>query len=1121
MNIDEKQLLHQWIHQQSEFNKNDLLVAVDPQKSSVFQSTAPLNDWEKTIALAASTIKESGVNPLCTAKGLLTWEFNKQIIQTPLWLLPTQFEVDKVRAQVQFFADDENGFVNPFLRKKMEELYTICLDETSFETVVATLQNAGFQQVDVAFSTLGNFHHHRYVLLKELQDVASCSSFSSPLQQLLSGEKNYRKTIQFSHQTLLPYDTDHRLVMQMLETENGVVQGPPGTGKSQLLTNIIGKTLLNLQTALMVSEKKAALDVVKKRLDASGVGVIAVVNTDEQTTHQFLEEIKTTWEFFEYFKSNKKKSVSVTKELEDNLQLVLDILNQPQLIGGVSYQEFHALQQQWLGVLQSTESQPYIVTVTNNFIGQPPSLVACNRHFEVVEKLYAQHIAKSLALLTPSFVQHHELAEVNTKINRLRQALQALEPIQHTISLQDIDRLSFQCVVYQLFENELAKKYRPLLEPNSKAQKQFLVAYKKYKQFSKQLHAYNTIKNDWKLLPSALQLNHLLELSAEKSFFKKLQFKKQWQRLNHLPLTNASTSIQQLIDCYKIESEIQQVEAKFIDLGIFDCSEIDQLKASLALFTQDKWEVYRQLKTIDDALITNADAPISLLKNEAKTNFNFDNNQPVAEQLEELQKSLPHLMVLQQEIKQLPAAYFDCIAQSAQFSDFIQLIFHSHQVLFQAQYASFSSFSGEELKQRVEQLLTEQANEHQLVAQTILQQVKQQLDEYSKLLNTPAQRLTAEEKMLKQQLKKGKALLVKEFAKSRQHPTMRELLQSEANLWIKALKPVWLTNPTSLAKAFPLQTNLFDMCIVDEASQMPVQNGLGALHRCQYAIIAGDEQQMSPTNYFQAGAQEVVSLLHHASYYFANHTLTHHYRSKHAQLIAFSNEHFYNNQLLAYPSYPVDNNCIQRYFCQQGRFVNRKNEHEANKVVELLDKHLPTNKTIGVVAFSAEQIDAIFKAIPQNKLALVQQKIDENTLFFKPLEKVQGDECEVLIISLGYAPNEEGQFSWHFGPLNTQSGRNRLNVLLTRASEKIEFVCSIEAQSVQWSDNESIQLLYKWLYQLENLPNASTLEFPQNLEPQISGNQLNITHSFAKLKHALELTTTYAVLSKRGWNVNF
>ncbi|HNS41922.1 MAG TPA: DUF4011 domain-containing protein, partial [Taishania sp.] len=211
MNIDEKQLLHHWIHQQSEFNKNDLLVAVDPRKSSVFQPTAPLSDREKTIALAASTIKESGVNPLCTAKGLLTWEFNKQIIQTPLWLLPTQFEVDKVRAQVQFFADDENGFVNPFLRKKMEELYAICLDETSFETVVTTLQNAGFQQVDAAFSTLGNFHHHRYVLLKELQDVASCSSYSSPLQQLLSGEKNNRKTIQFSHQALLPYDTDHRM----------------------------------------------------------------------------------------------------------------------------------------------------------------------------------------------------------------------------------------------------------------------------------------------------------------------------------------------------------------------------------------------------------------------------------------------------------------------------------------------------------------------------------------------------------------------------------------------------------------------------------------------------------------------------------------------------------------------------------------------------------------------------------------------------------------------------------------------------------------------------------------------------------------------------------------------
>ena len=87
----------------------------------------------------------------------------------------------------------------------------------------------------------------------------------------------------------------------------------------------------------------------------------------------------------------------------------------------------------------------------------------------------------------------------------------------------------------------------------------------------------------------------------------------------------------------------------------------------------------------------------------------------------------------------------------------------------------------------------------------------------------------------------------------------------------------------------------------------------------------------------------------------------------------------------------------------------------------------------------------------------------ENTI--KNIENVQGDERDIIIFSIGYAPDEKGKMNHHFGSLNIQKGENRLNVAITRAREKIIIVASILPQQlkVEESKNEGPKLLKKYL----------------------------------------------------------
>ncbi|CAB1368767.1 AAA domain-containing protein [Denitratisoma oestradiolicum] len=300
--------------------------------------------------------------------------------------------------------------------------------------------------------------------------------------------------------------------------------------------------------------------------------------------------------------------------------------------------------------------------------------------------------------------------------------------------------------------------------------------------------------------------------------------------------------------------------------------------------------------------------------------------------------------------------------------------------------------------------------------------------------------------------------------------------------WDKGLLdvlPVWLLSPETATLLFP-RAPVFDLVIFDEASQCTVENGLPVLMRARRAVIAGDERQMPPSNFFKAGddgdeesseagndAREMFdaeSLLVLARHRVQRMGLAWHYRCQHEELIAFSNHAIYGGELHTIPSTVsrLAPAAVHWLDVPNGRYENGANAPEAQAVIDLVERLLqrPDKPSLGIVTFNLTQRRAIFDEIDRRvgtdaefaelwMRANAIPRIDDRP-FVKNLESVQGDERDVIVFSLGHAPVErtrrDGQTEHYvparFGPLGQRGGERRLNVAVSRAKQEIFVVAS-------------------------------------------------------------------------------
>ena len=344
-----------------------------------------------------------------------------------------------------------------------------------------------------------------------------------------------------------------------------------------------------------------------------------------------------------------------------------------------------------------------------------------------------------------------------------------------------------------------------------------------------------------------------------------------------------------------------------------------------------------------------------------------------------------------------------------------------------------------------------------------------------------------------------------QISKDKKHWAIRKAMEVYGS-YIFSLFPCWLLSPENVSSLLPLEKNLFDIVIFDEASQVFIESTIPTIYRGKNIVVAGDAKQLRPSATFMKrflgqevenvddpslqAALEVESLLDLAVARYNSANLTYHYRSRHQELIDFSNCAFYSGNLQVAPNIYTGRSAkpMERYKVN-GRWIDRKNIAEAQKVVELIKNILSTrkhNESIGVITFNSDQQAAIADAIDKEaqkdakfRIQIATEKTrmeggEDTGLFIKNLENVQGDERDIIIFSIGYAPNETGKVYTNFGSLSTEGGENRLNVAITRAKTKIIVVTSIEPEDlkVDASKNEGPRLLREYLSYVRSVSNG-------------------------------------------------
>lgn len=316
-------------------------------------------------------------------------------------------------------------------------------------------------------------------------------------------------------------------------------------------------------------------------------------------------------------------------------------------------------------------------------------------------------------------------------------------------------------------------------------------------------------------------------------------------------------------------------------------------------------------------------------------------------------------------------------------------------------------------------------------------------------------------------------VLRSEMARRRGHMPIRQLMQ-KAGLAVQALKPVMMMSPLSVAQFLTPGRLNFDLLVMDEASQIQPVDALGAIARCRQVVVVGDEKQLPPTKFFSkmtgssaeddeegtpvADIESILGLF--VARGLPQRMLRWHYRSRHQSLIAISNSQFYENKLFIVPS-PYTQEAgmgLRFHHVADGVFDSGgtgTNAIEAKVVAEAVIRHAKTapGHSLGVATFSVSQRRAI-----QDELERLRRLNPDTENFFhahpsepffvKNLENVQGDERDVIMISVGYAKNSQGTMAMRFGPLGADGGERRLNVLISRAKRRCEVFSSITEEDI-------------------------------------------------------------------------
>jgi superfamily I DNA and/or RNA helicase/very-short-patch-repair endonuclease len=1138
---------------------------------------------------ARSMMEEQGYNILYLALGFLKWQDdngNHGEYTAPLILVPVELERKRVKGSFKLRWTGEDIISNISLQAKLLD-YGVELPDFEMPRTAegineyldhvreAVSHEKDWEVTDNVF--LGFFSFTKFVMYKDLdpeswpedmpleENPLIKAIFDPTDEEMGPGFKEDQVDVKLSSKDVYHVmDADSSQIAVIEDVKAGrdlVVEGPPGTGKSQTIVNLIAELLARGNTVLFVSEKMAALEVVKGRLDRVGLGEFCLeLHSKKSQKKDVLQNLESVLHNPKPMDLDIEEDLSTIEELKSELNEYVTLLHSPYAqIKWTPYQLF-GVKERSLHHFEKNETKMPRFTVEN---GEKCTLREWQRtinKFKEMGELYK--LVKPIAdnpwrSTRPDPILPAEEEEIESLLEKIIESLNelnlkaetlsklsgvsipsTLEEMEHLIAAVEIicsfpslerelimntqwdyDKLQVYNLIKTLEEYQTRKKSMERFKKgaldedvtslllNFKEQKPKLLKFlsgdfKKTKKKIKKLYVGKAPEEEGTILQDLEELIQCQELRstirAEDELARSL-FGSHWKAEDSEAETLKNIS-EWILKFRKALKEGRITEKILIILDSVEQYEIRKITSGMHRVYDQILKYIEQLDSYlhfepDSALgkslvkipIDHLSSQISLLKSGLPSLQNWSRfNSSRAECLETVGKNLVEL-VDKDEI----AAEDIVPCLEGNFADSLL-----HNLFLEE--PSLSRFVGEVHEKKIDEFRELDQKIINLNRYRIAQKLHQ---------NRPSLSSTASPRS-------ELGVLKSEFSRKRGHMPIRKLLSLCGGI-IQTIKPCFMMSPLSIAQyldPYSVKNLRFDYVIFDEASQVKPEDALGALLRARCAVIMGDTRQLPPTSFFDimldvesddydlAVLADMESILHLCKRSFPSKMLRWHYRSRHESLIAVSNQEFYDNHLLIYPSPEKDSEelglkLIHLPDTVYDRGKTATNRAEAKAVIKAVFDHYQkygNTKSLGVGTFNVRQQQAILEELElQLKLNPSMEKYfkeDHGEHFFvKNLETIQGDERDVILVSVGYGFDAEGRLSHNFGPVNQEGGERRLNVLLTRAREKCLIFSNFRGKDLHLNSSAPFGLRAlkefleyaedKTLSQEEHLPNTANEAF--------------------------------------------
>lgn len=1150
------------VKEELDANKISFLSSIfskDAFKNTIF-SALTKNELTKNLTAiyrqAKTDIEDGGVNTAFIALGFLNWKerpTDEKTYKAPLILLPVKFIRKSISEGYTIQRIDNEPIINVTLLELLKRQFKLDIGDCYESLMVKdghgldvnvilqifrklVIDMKGWEVVEE--SALGIFSFGKFIMWTDMTERAEALRANPLVNHLICGSGYYDDGIDVSdpatavnniklNELYCPMSADSSQLAAVAYSASGksfVLHGPPGTGKSQTITNIIAHNLALGRRVLFVSEKKAALDVVHRRLSSIGLRPFCLeLHSNKSGKTDVLKQFNEVLEYIDKgYPAEWNYTVSTMEELRSKLNgyvgslhhvypnglsahdcFAIILASKYDTTNLISFenileqsQEEYAKKQEQIkeyvtsydlvsaeardalegfaGMAWNPQLEREWIDATHGLRTNVKALLACLPEvseilgidvlesnipqLELLSQLLLEFSASNILsadLFNPNII--HSIDDINTYVEQSLQKDELISKLSD-FALDEIEKVSWDGVSQQLKENN-SKWYIPRFLANNKLIKSLLPICK--------IGAPKlTIARLEEFVPSIKQyLSTKQSIDNKASIYEPILAKLEYGKT----LSVLKQKLQKLAQCAEYlkgcSNSTMLLTAVFSSLA----------KSDNPVWTKSKLPNYIQIN-LADALTT---LKASLEQYKKYSRSIGENSDPkmlcdLLERVESVHSELRNALIYFNIKQALSDSGLDSLiklvadkpeAITALNDYFVAGYAQAMLEKILASNKEMASFSGATQNEQIAKFC---AFDDRYIELSKYATVALLASRLPRLKNASGLSTKTELGLLRRECEK----------KARQLP-VRQLLARIPEL-LPSIKPCFLMSPLSVAQYLPSDTAQFDLVVFDEASQIPVWDAIGVIARGKQLIVVGDPKQMPPTNFFQKNdvqsdadgetanvddeeiAEDMESILDEclAAGVHSSH-LNWHYRSRHEELITFSNHHYYDGKLMTFPAASSDPTLgVYFKFVSDGvydRRSSRTNLREAEALVdyifELFEAFGDKPRSVGVVTFSQAQKDLIEDIIDKRRAEQPQfdkyfMEDGEEPFFVKNLENVQGDERDVILFSICYAKDKDGKFSMNFGPLNRVGGERRLNVAITRSKRMVVVFSSIHGYDI-------------------------------------------------------------------------